>query len=235
MIASGLPPRYFGATVYTKNRLPRIIEKGIKSPYELLYGYPSPIHKLRIFGCTAFVRVAHRAPDKSETRAEKGIFLGYDDESRAYRVWIPTRQTTIISRDVKFKEAEKGIRSEKGTKTKSKNHFELLEEESDEDKDEEIKEQEKKESDTSPQPQVETEEEGVEEIKHIDADIPSPIPSEKEPQRKSGRMTKMSTKAHEALGNLLNTTEASLCYHSPPFRLLKLSSKRIGEQQSIWR
>ena len=61
------------SAVYVRNRLPKMREMKMISPYELFYGYTSPIHQFQIFGQTAFARIAHRAPDKSEPRAEKNI------------------------------------------------------------------------------------------------------------------------------------------------------------------
>jgi hypothetical protein len=34
----------------------------------------------------------------------KGVFVGYNETSEAYRIFIPTQRRTVVSRDVKFKE-----------------------------------------------------------------------------------------------------------------------------------
>jgi hypothetical protein len=41
---------------------------------------------------------------KLEPSGEKGIFMGYIETSKAYRIFIPTQQKTLVSRDVKFEE-----------------------------------------------------------------------------------------------------------------------------------
>lgn len=39
---------------------------------------------------------------KFESRSEPGIFVGYSQESNAYRIYMPSGKNTIVSRDVKF-------------------------------------------------------------------------------------------------------------------------------------
>ena len=41
---------------------------------------------------------------KLEPMAEKGIFMGYSETSKAYRTFIPSKQRVVIRRDVKFEE-----------------------------------------------------------------------------------------------------------------------------------
>jgi hypothetical protein len=41
---------------------------------------------------------------KLEPSAEKGLFIGYSETSKAYRVWIPAQRKIVVSRDVKFEE-----------------------------------------------------------------------------------------------------------------------------------
>ena len=39
-----------------------------------------------------------------EPSSGKGLFVGYNETSKAYRVFIPEQRKTVISRDVKFEE-----------------------------------------------------------------------------------------------------------------------------------
>ena len=41
---------------------------------------------------------------KLEPTAEKGIFVGYDETSKAYHIYIPVRKLTVVRQDVKFEE-----------------------------------------------------------------------------------------------------------------------------------
>jgi len=55
-----------------------------------------------------------RSPNKEkfEPRSKKGIFVGYSDESKAYRVWLPEERKIDIARDVKFLEDNKMFNKE---------------------------------------------------------------------------------------------------------------------------
>jgi hypothetical protein len=41
---------------------------------------------------------------KLEDTAEKGIFVGYNENSKAYRVYIPSLRKIVVKRDVRFVE-----------------------------------------------------------------------------------------------------------------------------------
>jgi hypothetical protein len=41
---------------------------------------------------------------KLEPSVQKGIFVGYNETSKAYKIFIATQRKTIVSRDVKFEE-----------------------------------------------------------------------------------------------------------------------------------
>ncbi|GBN86016.1 Retrovirus-related Pol polyprotein from transposon TNT 1-94 [Araneus ventricosus] len=88
---------------YTKNRLPSKSLQG-KSPYELWHGKVPNIGYFKTFGCEAFVWNNKKNREKFEPRVLKGIFLGYSDNSEAYRVWLTEAKRVEISRSVKFLE-----------------------------------------------------------------------------------------------------------------------------------
>jgi hypothetical protein len=46
---------------------------------------------------------------KLDSTAEKGIFVGYNETSKAYRVYVPALKKTVVRRDVRFEE-EKAFR-----------------------------------------------------------------------------------------------------------------------------
>lgn len=56
---------------------------------------------LRSFGCVAYV---HTISDKISPRASKGIFLGYGQETKGFRIWLLEDQRVVISKDVVFHE-----------------------------------------------------------------------------------------------------------------------------------
>ena len=52
-----------------------------------------------------------------EPTAEKGIFVGYDETSKAFRIYLPSQRKVVVRRDVRFEEEKafkKSIDSELG-------------------------------------------------------------------------------------------------------------------------
>ena len=41
---------------------------------------------------------------KLEPMEEKGIFMGYSETSKTYQIFIPSKQSVVIRKDVKFEE-----------------------------------------------------------------------------------------------------------------------------------
>jgi len=59
---------------------------------------------LRIFGCVTYSFVPKEKRRKKESTTEKGIFVGYSEISKAYRIYIPALRSVVVRRDVKFEE-----------------------------------------------------------------------------------------------------------------------------------
>ncbi|KAH9762165.1 hypothetical protein KPL70_000710 [Citrus sinensis] len=74
---------------------------GFKTPEELWSGRPGKYEHLRVFGCPAYVHVRQ---GKLDAIATKGIFVGYPDGVKGYRVWCREANKCLISRDVQFNE-----------------------------------------------------------------------------------------------------------------------------------
>ena len=89
--------------IYLRNRLPsaRIPEK---SPFELIYGKKPTLTHLRVFGCYAYALIPKERCKKWDPKAIKCIFVGYEESSKAYRIYDPSRNRIFISRDVDFNE-----------------------------------------------------------------------------------------------------------------------------------
>ncbi|GMJ06888.1 hypothetical protein HRI_004358000 [Hibiscus trionum] len=64
------------------------------------------IGHLKIFGCIAYAHIPEQIRKKLDDRGEKCIFIGYDERSKAYRLYNHLTKKLIISRDVEFDEAE---------------------------------------------------------------------------------------------------------------------------------
>lgn len=90
--------------VHTKNMCPTVALKH-KTPYEAWYGKKPDVSHLRIFGSVCYAHVpAPKRPSKFHSRATKAIFVGYPDESKCWKVYVPGERRIIRSRDVVFDE-----------------------------------------------------------------------------------------------------------------------------------
>ena len=59
-----------------------------------------------MFGCVTYAHVPDELRKKLESKAEKCIFLGYNDGSKSYKLYNPLTNKVIIGRDVQFIEEE---------------------------------------------------------------------------------------------------------------------------------
>jgi uncharacterized protein YbcI len=76
------------ATIYVHNRSPHRILKGMTLEEYFSRKKPSVEH-LRIFGCPIYIHVPKDKRKKLEPSGKKGIFVGYSESSKSYRIYIP--------------------------------------------------------------------------------------------------------------------------------------------------
>jgi hypothetical protein len=91
------------ATVYVQNRLSHSA-LGFKTPEEMFTGKKPEVGHLKIFGCPVFIHIPKEKRNKLEPFGKKGIFVGYCEVSKAFRIYIPGHRYIEISRDVTFDE-----------------------------------------------------------------------------------------------------------------------------------
>jgi hypothetical protein len=105
-----VPPTFWGeavkTSVYLLNRAPMRSVDGM-TPYEAWHGKKPSVHHLRTFGCVAHVKRLGPGIDKLADRSTPMIFVGYEEGSKAYRVYDPATKKVRITRDVKFEEQRK--------------------------------------------------------------------------------------------------------------------------------
>jgi hypothetical protein len=112
LIESGLSSSFWAEAVntanYLRNRCPSKSLNG-KTPYEMWTGKKPNLKHLRIFGFKVFC--LNRSPGKGKLacRSKEGMLVGYSEESKSYRIWIPEERKVEISRDVKFMELNERI------------------------------------------------------------------------------------------------------------------------------
>jgi hypothetical protein len=107
MNGKNLPNKYWGeavaCSVHILNRAPTKSLKD-KSPYEAWTSKKPDISYFRVFGCVAYAHVPDDLQKKLDNKSEKCIFVGNNEQSKAYRLFNPITEKFIISRDVKFQE-----------------------------------------------------------------------------------------------------------------------------------
>ncbi|KAG6414490.1 hypothetical protein SASPL_127292 [Salvia splendens] len=74
------------------------------NPQEAWSGRKPGIAHLRVFGSKAYAHVPHQTRSKLDDKSKPFIFIGYDSNTKGYKLYDPTSQNTMISRDVEFDE-----------------------------------------------------------------------------------------------------------------------------------
>ena len=89
--------------VYTLNRTCSRVH-GDKTPFELYTGIKPSLSHMRPFGCPVYVYIPAPLRKKLDAKSRRGIFLGYSEESKAYRIWDSTKKQVVTTRDLIFDE-----------------------------------------------------------------------------------------------------------------------------------
>jgi hypothetical protein len=87
------------ATVYVQNRLSHSA-LALKRDT----GKKPEVRHLKIFGHPVFIHIPKEKRNKMDPSGKKGIFVGYCEVSKAFRIYIPSEHHIEISRDVTFDE-----------------------------------------------------------------------------------------------------------------------------------
>ena len=67
-------------------------------------GKKPEVSHLKIFGCPVYVHISKEKRTKLDPSGKKGIFVGYCEVSKAFRIYISRVHHIEISRDVTFDE-----------------------------------------------------------------------------------------------------------------------------------
>ena len=98
--------------VYVHNRISHSA-LGFKTPEEMFTGKKPEVSHLKIFGCPIYVHIPKEKRTKVDPFGKKGIFVGYCEVSKAFRIYILGLHHMEISRDVTFDEEASLKRSRK--------------------------------------------------------------------------------------------------------------------------
>jgi hypothetical protein len=83
-------------TMYMQNKSPhKVLEN--KTPEKIFSREKPKVIHFIIFGCPVFVHIPKEKRTKFLPSGWKGIFIGYGDSSKAYRIYIPSHQKVEIS------------------------------------------------------------------------------------------------------------------------------------------
>ena len=89
--------------MYVQNRTPhRVLEN--KTHEEVFSGKKPEIIHHKIFGCPVYIHIPKEKRTKLDPLGKKGIFVGYSESLKAYRIYFPGFKKIDINRDVIFDE-----------------------------------------------------------------------------------------------------------------------------------
>jgi hypothetical protein len=91
------------AAIYVHNRLSHSVI-GLKTLEKMFTGKKPKVIHLKIFGCPVFIHIPKEQRNKLDPSGKKGIFVGYCEVSKAFRIYILGQHHIEISRDVTFDE-----------------------------------------------------------------------------------------------------------------------------------
>jgi hypothetical protein len=90
-------------TIYVQNMSPHQILKNI-TPEEAFTRVKPDIGHFNIFGCSVYFHVPKEKRSKLDPSGRKGTFVGYNESSKAYLIYILGQRNIEVSRDVIFEE-----------------------------------------------------------------------------------------------------------------------------------
>ena len=100
----------YSTVVYVLNKsLHRAL--GCETPKEMFAGKVPEIGHFRIFGFLTYSHVPSKKRTKLEAIGEHGIFVGYDETLKAFRIYLPSERKVVVRREVKFEEEKAFERS----------------------------------------------------------------------------------------------------------------------------
>ena len=74
------------------------------TPAEVFSSKKLEFNHLRIFGCPVYIHISKEKRTKLDPSGKKGIFVGYSEILKAYRIYFPGFKNIDISVDVTFDE-----------------------------------------------------------------------------------------------------------------------------------
>lgn len=111
LISAKLPMRFWAeacnTAVYLRNRCTSKANPAV-TPYELWTGRKPSLRHLKVFGSLCFTQIPKQLRHKLQPQAEPAIMLGYESNTKGYRIFNLTKQKVQIARNVVFWEEYNG-------------------------------------------------------------------------------------------------------------------------------
>lgn len=98
-ISKGFWPEAHEYASYVRNRSPTSALHR-KTPNEAFYDQKPDVSTLRIFGSKCHVCIPLDQRTKMAPHSIQGVFCGFAQNSKAYKIWIPSKHRFMVSRDV---------------------------------------------------------------------------------------------------------------------------------------
>src|SRR6266550_3277062 len=90
--------------VWLRNRVPTKALPDYKTPIQMSTGNCPDLSNVRQWGHKVWVKRTHSP--KLESKVEKGRFIGFDEESKGYRIYWEEKRSVTVERDVYFDESD---------------------------------------------------------------------------------------------------------------------------------
>ena len=111
----GLPlflwAKAYNTVVYLQDKSPHRAFGNV-TPEEAISGKKPDVGHFRIFRCLTYSYVPKENRTKLVPTADKVIFVGYSETSKAYQIYVPTQRKVVVMRGVKFEEERAFRRSQ---------------------------------------------------------------------------------------------------------------------------
>ncbi len=104
LISSGLPSNMLGEAILSASHvLNRVPHKKIrKTPYELWEGRIPTVGYFKVWGCLEKVGIPEPQREKIGPKTKDSVFIGYAENSAAYRCLVLETNTIVETRDADF-------------------------------------------------------------------------------------------------------------------------------------
>ena len=111
--------------VYVQNRNPhRVLEN--KTPEEVFFKRKPEVSHLRIFGCPVYIHIPKEKREKLDSSRKKGIFVGYSESLKAYRIYFLGFKKIDINRDLMKTQLAKNPKRDLLKNLKKQKHPEFM-------------------------------------------------------------------------------------------------------------